>query len=498
MFEKIEKKFGKIYIVIASIATILMFTAVNLIHIFDGNIFNILKTIFIVALEIAILFIINKFIINKIADKKNRIFTIIGLILFLILEIISYIYFKVEYNWDFKWIMESAIEMATTGKIEKIYYFKMCPNNLGALFLVTTAIKLFNNNVIGAYVLNILAIFFAAVFSVLVARKFGGEKLGLNTIIILLGFMPMYLDSPIVYTDTLGILFPIATLYFWILAKEQRKNKKRYYLFLSIIAVLTAVAYYVKANAAIVGIAILIEDLFDFKKLWKPIVSTLLITVVLIKGIGIYNDKFVVKDTRKNDLEIPLTHYLMIGLNTPVSEGGTSIGYGAYSEEDAKYTNEQKTYQDKITANKIRIEQRLKDFGLNGYTKFLFKKFKYVWNDGSYYVLKTIGWDTINTESILYRLVLGDLSENFVKPFMTVHNDTIFVLSLYLVIRKCKCDDNIRVIGTSIVGSAIFLLFWEARSRYIYILIPLFAILAAKSIADLSNNVKKIDSGNIK
>ena len=207
-----QKYLKNIYIVIASIAIIAVIGLANIDHIFTGNIVKTIKVILISALEIGFLFIINRFIINKISDKKKRIITIVGLAIFLILEIISYIYFRVEFSWDFKWLMESAMEKATTGDIEAIFYFKRFPNNLGALFFVTGAIKLFNNSYLGAYVLNIVFVFLSAVFTVLVARKMGGEKLGLNVMIVLLGFMPIYLNTPIVYTDSLSIAFTVITI----------------------------------------------------------------------------------------------------------------------------------------------------------------------------------------------------------------------------------------------------------------------------------------------
>lgn len=493
----LEKNLKKIYIVIANIAIISVLAFANIDHIFNGSALNIFKTILFSVIIITILFSINKLILNRICDKKKKIIIMVGLAIFLFLEVISCIFFKVEYNWDFKWLMESAMEKAKTGNIEAIYYFKKFPNNLGALFIVTLAMKLANNHVIGAYAANILFVFLSAVFTVLTARKIGGEKMGVNAIILLIGFMPIYLNTPIVYTDSLSIAFPVAIFYFWILAKEQRdRSKKKYYAYLLIMTILTVIAYTIKANAAIVCVAILIESIFNIKRLWKPILTMLVTFLILIKAINIYNCVFVLKDSSKNEFEFPLTHWVMLGLNKPESEGGTSIGYGAYSQEDADYTTIQPSYQDKVNANKIVIKQRLKDFGVKGYIEFLFKKFKYVWNDGSYYVLNTIGWDTINQNSMLYRLVLGDLSNKFVRPYMTYFNDAIFILNLFLIIKKIikrDMDEETRVIGTSIVGNAMFLLIWEARSRYIYLLIPLFVILSTIEITSLTDNTKKIE-----
>ena len=396
--------------------------------------------------------------------------------------------------------MESSLEYAQTGKIENMYYFKIFPNNIASLLIVTFAMKLFNTNVIGAYVINIIFIFLAAIFTVLVARKLGGERLGINTIILLICFMPMYLNSPIVYTDTLSIALPISIIYFWILAKENKdSNKKKFYIYLSIMAVISVISYNIKANAVIVLIAIFIDSIFCEKKMFKQLFLVFLIFVV---GMLITNkviEKAVIQDSRKNNYEFPLTHWVMMGLCLPESEGGTAINYGSYSQADADFTALQTTYQDKKDANIRVIKERIKNFGFVGYIKFLLKKFNYVWNDGTYYVLPIIGWDTLNKESLLYKVVLGDLSYKFVRPFMTYFNNIIFILALYLiikeVIRKDK-NDIVRIIGISIVGIAIFLLIWEARARYIYLFIPLFCIMGAKGISELSNNVKLLGKGN--
>ena len=53
----------------------------------------------------------------------------------MILTILSVKYFRVEYNWDFKYIMETAKQLYETNSTENLYYYKMYPNNI-----LTTAI----------------------------------------------------------------------------------------------------------------------------------------------------------------------------------------------------------------------------------------------------------------------------------------------------------------------------------------------------------------------
>lgn len=48
---------------------------------------------------------------------------------------------------------------------------------------------------------------------------------------------------------------------------------------------------------------------------------------------------------------------------------------------------------------------------------------------------------------------------------------------------------EIRIQYISLLGIAMFLLIWEARSRYIYFLIPILCILGAMGLNNLSNDI---------
>ena len=147
MLEKIRKIGENTYKVIAYIAIIAVILLINYDHIImTDNRLRTLKIILWSIIGISLMVAFNKLVVNKLKEKNLWKITLAGLGIFLVLEIISTIYFKVEYNWDFKWLMESALEFAQTGKIEDIYYFKRFPNNIGALLIVTTAMKLFNTN----------------------------------------------------------------------------------------------------------------------------------------------------------------------------------------------------------------------------------------------------------------------------------------------------------------------------------------------------------------
>lgn len=133
------------------------------------------------------------------------------------------------------------------------------------------------------------------------------------------------------------------------------------------------------------------------------------------------------------------------------------------------------------------------DYG--GYIKFLDHKVRYVWNDGTYYVLSKIGWGTLNKESLLYKYVIGDKSKNFAIPYMNYFNTTLFLFiligTIYNLINKEEKTEEQRILENSIVGIFIFLLLWEARSRYIFFMIPIFCILASRGIYLIDSVINK-------
>ncbi|MBP3707023.1 MAG: hypothetical protein J6J36_00195 [Clostridia bacterium] len=495
--KKIRSFFERSYKIVAYFFVIGVLAIINYYHLFTSEKIPIAKTCIVTVIAMICFITINKFVISKIGKKLSIIIITLLTVIFLGLEVASVYYFRVEFNWDFKWIMDSAMDMATKNHTDNLYYFKIFPNNIGVVLIVTLAIKLAAGNYIGAYIANIAFVFLAVIFTILCSWKIGGRKVAINASIISILFAPLYLYTPIVYTDTLSAVFPVMTLFFWILTKESWEKsscikddiKTDIMLFLAVIA--ATIGFIVKAVAAIVLVAICIDMIFCNRKSFKKVMAITITFIVLMVGFNKVTENYFLKENRKNNLEYPTTHWIMMGLSKPISDGGDSIGYGGYCQKDSDYTATSGNYQEKKEANIAKIKERLKDFGINGYVEFLYKKLRYVWSDGTYYSLSLIGWDTLNKTSGPYRYVLGKDSKNF-KEYLELFNTAIFAVILLGfiidVIRK-NMNQNIRILGISVVGIAVFLLLWEARSRYIYFMIPIFIILAANGINSISDAI---------
>ena len=98
----VEKIIKGTYKIIAYIAILFVTIYVTINNIFRSNYSGFSQIIFII-FEFIMIFIFNKYILNKIIEKKQKILLaiFIMIMIFLALEIISVIYFRVEYNWDF-------------------------------------------------------------------------------------------------------------------------------------------------------------------------------------------------------------------------------------------------------------------------------------------------------------------------------------------------------------------------------------------------------------
>ena len=64
------------------------------------------------------------------------------------------------------------------------------------------------------------------------------------------------------------------------------------------------------------------------------------------------------------------------------------------------------------------------------------------------------------------------------------------------ILRKKKYDSIYLTLTITILEIAVFLMFWENRSRYILTLVPIMIMLSVHGIEIISNKLKKGDSEN--
>ncbi len=195
------------------------------------------------------------------------------------------------------------------------------------------------------------------------------------------------------------------------------------------------------------------------------------------------------------DKAFPYVHWIMMGMNRPYSEGGTSSGYGGFSGADYKYTKIYANKEIRKVADIVRIKERLQKFGLGGYAQFLIKKLEWTWTDPTFYAPEKLGRKPVYS-SIFHQWVLPNEEGRHI-PYLVigqaVHGLTLAMMLFGAVRAWCaRSMDGFRMVMVlSCLGIMLFLLAWETRSRYLTFMIPIFLVMASDG---LYSAFKKVDA----
>lgn len=450
--------------------------------------------------------------IDKMNIKQCNITLIVYCLVLFVLQI--YLAFNIYFltGWDAGILRESAIGIANGELINSnfgyYWYYSMYPNNVFLTFIFTAIyhlsklIKIINFEfllvIFSIISVNISLFFITKCAAILLKNKhYCVFVVVLYTLFI--GLSPWIV---IPYSDTYSILFTSCVLYFYL-----SRNKVNTYLSWFMIFAMSLVGYLIKPTCVIVLIAIIIIELwkllFSTKKKIKKnlkIVPVILISICVFNVINVFSIKYVGYVSNESR-EFPMTHFLMMGMNSETK--------GVYYEEDVQLTKSITGIDNKKKVNLDITKKRIENYGFSGYIGLLKNKMLTNYNDG------TLGW---GVEGHFYSVIFETPNSKITKLFRDIYyNDgqyysayatyqqTIWILILFLVffgsIRLFKEKDfNYLVIGTTIIGITLFLLLFEARSRYLFLYSPYYLLLAAMGIKHLKifnkccykNNIKKV------
>lgn len=438
------------------------------------NLFSWNKLSIIIGIIAYILFLLvcYKFISTRKTINTKLIVPIILVFIFIVQIYVGEL-FKVSPNWDMKEIFNNA-EAYLNGNYNDLSYLYRYSNNIGiqiiiiALFKISDLIKIIGHYDMGI-LFNIIMIDLSLIFTYLSAKKMFDNKKALMIFIMIASMTPIYLFTPIVYTDTISMIFPILIFYMYLLLKENKNSKKRILL-----NVLTGVIIFIgatiKVTILIMPIAILLYELFTNKNKKKFTYTTFIITVsIIITAILwvlmvhlVFNNW---NTEEYKDKSFPITHWIMMGLGD----------VGKYNEDDVEFTSSFKTKTEKIENNLIVIKERLKEQSMNSVRR----KLMYTWGDGTYYAVNTLDFDPLNNgihqEFIFKR---GDY-HTFYQYYTQIQHISIITLMIVVSIFSIKkYNRNEVVLRLSIFGLFIFLFIWETRSRYLINYLPIMQLIS--------------------
>ncbi len=460
----------------------------NIVNIFTWN--EITITVGVIV-NILLLVAFYEFIKNK---EKINTKLIIPILLVVIFTFQCYIanLFKVSPNWDMRELFENA-KLHLQGDQSYLPYLYRYNNNIGiqiiiiSLFKISDIIRIIDYYDI-AILFNIIMIDLALVFTYLVGKKLFDSKRAFIIFIILASMTPIYLYTPIIYTDTISMLFPPLILYLYIRAKEGNELNKKCILY-SIMSMAICVGGSIKFTVIILPIAILIYEIINCKKDERKyytnkliIITVIAITIVTTIVIGVLTVKLLftewnLEECNKN--KFPITHWVMMGLEN----------CGKYNEKDVKYTSSFSSVKEKKEKNIEVIKERIKDININK----IRNKLVYTWGDGSYYVPYTLDFDPLNEgfhQELIFKSGRYHVPYKYYTQIQHLTAITLMIIATIVSIRRKISNEFI--LRVSIFGLFLFLLIWEVRSRYIVNYLPIIQLAAYTGIEEMYNVTKKL------
>ena len=156
------------------------------------------------------------------------------------------------------------------------------------------------------------------------------------------------------------------------------------------------------------------------------------------------------------ECRFPPVHWVMM----------SSDGIGNYNVDDFMYTKSFKGYDAKVKADIDRLGEKLSEQGVLGMTLHFLNKSAYTWRDAAY--------------------MAGYYMTGFFRGPIWHGLSFLFNLTLLITIQQrfneaactdAKASSKSFVLRLCFVGIAIFLLLWEARSRYLISFFILYALI---------------------
>lgn len=475
--------------------------------VYDKIIFACKREFILPNIALLLLFLVSLFVLiilrnickNKIKINCDKAVKIVSIILFFVSLYISYNIFF-ETGWDSGSAIIPAARFLAVGdnSILGADYFSYYPNN-SLLILIYSYILKFNdtfgiftgdNQLMSIVVVNVLFSTIATFLTYKVAKKLFGKTAAVAVYLMTAILVNLSPWNVICYSDSFSLIFPILIAYLYICTSLKPLAK-----YMCIFA-LGTVGYMIKPQNVIIVIAVIITDIFRYvrKENLAKILKIVLVCAVVLTGVKLTVD-YSAKQAGFNadkDKKIGAMHFFMMGLNN------TSLG--GYNSEDAQMSFDCQNQETRNQMNRSVAISRLKTMGVTGYGKLLMQKTLTNYGDGLFawgmegqFYYRTFE-NKNQTSSPVLKNIFYTHGANFNKyallmQFLWLSMLTLIFGFLIINIKQHEKNYNISVLMLALLGLTAFELLFEARARYLYAYVPVYAVIAAGGIKMIFNIV---------
>ncbi len=392
-------------------------------------------------------------------------------------------------TWDFSRLHIDAFRRASgEGAVNYSYYAKYKNNQLLLLILSLLArIILWMAPNAGpevfhqcAMALNCTKILSTAVLCFFTVKHARGTHFAFLCGSFLLFYTPLWLYSPIYYTDTLGL--PLIMLPVFLYTRLKSDKPVRNILLFCLMGLIAAIGMKLKASIVFVfiaiGIAVLLFDRFRGK--WVSVLcgTAVLILAALLLQTGI-DRRLHLTSEDYDQSQFPYTHWIMMSL-------GSSGGYDANL---VKYTGSFQTLDERKEAVVEKTVELLKERGFTGTVKHLFvTKMQHAWGNGTLSATYYLGREP--AENGIFQRFLTQNGASFRYCYTWLQTGHLLLLFCVMLsgLRMFHRPEGgvVTITNITVFGLVLFLLFWECNARYLVHIAPFLIIGASDGIAALA------------
>ena len=424
------------------------------------------------------------------ADALVRVFAIACLVSFSAMLYTSYrlrLTFGVD-TWDFSRLHIDAYNSATQEAGVNLLYYVKYKNNQLLLFVLSLLAEAVRWLAPGAssgvfhqcaMALNCVSILTAVVLCFCSVKAARGAHFAFLSGMFLLFYTPLWLYSPIYYTDTMGL--PLIVLPVFLYTRLKDGKLLRNTLLFCLMGVVAAIGMKMKASIVFVFIAICLCTLLldRMRGKWIPAlcgtVVLALCAVLLQAGI----DRALRIDAEDYDAYgFPYSHWVMMSLGNN----------GGYDAELVTYTGSFYTMEERKEAVREKTKELLEARGFAGTAKHVFvTKMQHTWGNGSLSATYYLGREPAEN-GVFQRFFTqkGALFRGTFTWLQTGHLVLLFcvVLSGVSLFRRPE-GGPLTVMRITVLGLLLFLLVWECNARYLVHIAPCLVTVAADGISAL-------------
>lgn len=348
-------------------------------------------------------------------------------------------------------------------------YFQRYPNNhfIVVLFYYFYKILYFmgiQKVWVPTVILNLVSIDLGILFSWMIARRWKGNKVADMLLCLFMLCPTTYVWLTTVYTNTLSFPFVMLILYLCLRLQGELSQKTGHRGWWILLGAVMAIGYWIRPTTIIPIIAVVLYFIvYGVRNGDREYAKRCLARAVLAGGVflccfmgcrGLVDRHM---DRNRLTGEFPITHWIMMGLNTN--------SFGEYSREDEVYTMRFETKEQKRQADIARIKERVKELGPVGLSYQAVAKMFGVWalaDDDCFakasYASDFPGW---------YPYFMGK-SNTWYLLFMQAFRMVTFLFlcgSIWGQIRQKKYDSSF-VFSLTFLGAVLFFVLWEANRKY--------------------------------